>query len=158
MSDSFATPGTVALQAPLSIGFPRQEYWSGLPFSSLGDLTDPRIKLQSPALAEGFLTHEPPGKPINLYTATIINFPNYHFDYSVPQYFTVSNAALLFHGPINEGTHSPIQWDAMGLLNVHVPFQPLTVCRYHALLAIPHSITACPRVEAHVGMLPRLVL
>ena len=97
-------------------------------------------------------------KPINLYTATIINFPNYHFDHGVPQYFIVSNAALLFHGPINEGTHSPMQWDTMGLLNVHDPFQPLTVCRHHALLAIPHSITACPRVEAHVGMLPRLVL
>ena len=40
----FATPWTVACQAPLSVGFPRQEYWSGLPFPSPGDLPDPGIK------------------------------------------------------------------------------------------------------------------
>ena len=58
-----ATPWTVAHQAPLSMGFPRQEYWSGLPFSSPGDLPDPGIKPASPPLAGGFLTTEPPGKP-----------------------------------------------------------------------------------------------
>ena len=45
-----ATPWTVARQAPLSMGFPRQEYWSGLPFPSPGDLPDPGIKHASPAL------------------------------------------------------------------------------------------------------------
>ena len=45
----FATPGTVACQAPLSMGFPQQEYWSGLPFPSLGDLSDPRVKSESTA-------------------------------------------------------------------------------------------------------------
>ena len=49
MSSSFATPWTVALQAPLSMGFPRQEYWSGLPFPSPGDLPDPGIEPRSPA-------------------------------------------------------------------------------------------------------------
>ena len=49
MSDSFATPWTTALQAPLSMGFPRQEYWSGLPFPSAGDLPDPGIKPRSSA-------------------------------------------------------------------------------------------------------------
>ena len=44
-----ATPGTVARQAPLSLGFSRQEYWSGLPFSSPGDLPDPGIEPASPA-------------------------------------------------------------------------------------------------------------
>ena len=66
MSDSFVTPWTVARQAPLYVGFPRQEYWSGLPFPSLGDLPDPRIEptsLVSPALVGGFFTTEPPGKP-----------------------------------------------------------------------------------------------
>jgi len=50
VSDSLVTPGTVAHQAPLSIGFPRiwEEYWSGLPFPSLGDLPDPGIKPMSP--------------------------------------------------------------------------------------------------------------
>ena len=61
----FATPWTVAHQAPLSMGFPRQEYWSGLPFASPGDLPDPRIKptsLASPALQTGSLPLAPPGK------------------------------------------------------------------------------------------------
>ena len=44
MSDSFSTPWTVAHPAPLSVGFCRQEYWSGLPFPSLGDLADPGIE------------------------------------------------------------------------------------------------------------------
>ena len=47
---TFATPWTVAYQAPLSMGFPRQEYWSGLPFPSPGDLSNPGIKPRSPAL------------------------------------------------------------------------------------------------------------
>ena len=51
MSNSFANAWTVALQAPLSMGFPRQEYWSRLPFPSPGILPDPRIELQSPAWA-----------------------------------------------------------------------------------------------------------
>ena len=68
----FVTPWTVAFQAPLSMGFPRQESWSGLPFPSLGDLSDPGIKPTSPALAGGFfffffLTTEPPGKPMSIY-------------------------------------------------------------------------------------------
>ena len=46
----FVTPWTVAYQAPLSMGFSRQEYWSGLPFPSPGDLPDPRIEPRSPAL------------------------------------------------------------------------------------------------------------
>ena len=49
MSDVFATPRTVAQQAFLSMGFPRQEYWSGLPFPSPGDLLDPGVKLTLPA-------------------------------------------------------------------------------------------------------------
>ena len=53
---------TVARRVPLSVGFPRQEYWSGLPFPSPGDLPDPGIKPMSPALAGGCFTTEPPGK------------------------------------------------------------------------------------------------
>ena len=65
MPDSFATPWTVVRQAPLSMGFSRQEYWSGLPFPTPGDLPDPGIEpasLVSPALAGGFFTTAPPGK------------------------------------------------------------------------------------------------
>ena len=53
------TPWTVAHHAPLSMGFPRQEYWSGLLFPSLGDLPDPGIELMFPALAGGFFMAEP---------------------------------------------------------------------------------------------------
>ena len=53
MSDSFVTPWTVAHQGPLSMGCPKQEDWSGLPFPSLGDLSDPGIEPVSPALWTG---------------------------------------------------------------------------------------------------------
>ena len=58
----FATLWTVAHQAPPSMGFSRQEYWSGLPFPSPGDLPDPEVELRSPALQADALTSEPPGK------------------------------------------------------------------------------------------------
>ena len=58
----FTTSWTVDRQAPLSIGFLRQEYWSVLPFPSPGDLSLPGIEPMSPALACGFFTTEPPGK------------------------------------------------------------------------------------------------
>ena len=61
MSDSL-TPWTVAHQVPLSMGFSRQEYWSGLPFPSPGDLPDPGIKPGSPALQARSLLSEPLGK------------------------------------------------------------------------------------------------
>ena len=59
MSSSFVTPQTVAHQAPLPKGFPRQENWSGLPFPSPRDLPNPGIEPASPALAGGFFTTEP---------------------------------------------------------------------------------------------------
>ena len=68
MSDSFATPRTVAHQTPLSMGFSRQEYCSGLPFPSSGHLPDPGFKpasLAPSALAHGFFTTAPTGKPWN---------------------------------------------------------------------------------------------
>ena len=60
----FAIPWTVVYQASLSMGFSRQEYWSGLPFPSPGDLPDPRIEPRSPALQADALPSEPPGKQI----------------------------------------------------------------------------------------------
>ena len=59
----FVASWAVALQAPLSMGFSRQEYWSGLPFPPLGDLPNPEIEPSSPASSGGFFTTEPPGKP-----------------------------------------------------------------------------------------------
>ena len=59
----FVTPWTVAYQAPLSMGFSRQGYWSGLPFPSLGDLPNSGIEPGSPTLQTDALPSEPPGKP-----------------------------------------------------------------------------------------------
>ena len=53
------TPWTVAPQAPMSMGFPRQEYWGGLPFPSPEDFLDPGIEPASPALQADFLLTEP---------------------------------------------------------------------------------------------------
>ena len=58
-----AAPWTVANQAHLSMGFSRQEYWTELPCPPPGVLPNPRIEPTSPALAGGFFTTEPPGKP-----------------------------------------------------------------------------------------------
>ena len=66
----FATQWTVTHQAPLSMEFSRQEYWSRLAFPALGDLPDPANEPASPALAGGFsffFTTEPPGKPYTLH-------------------------------------------------------------------------------------------
>ena len=59
----FATPWTIAYQAPLSVGFSRQEYWSGLPFPSPGDFSHPGIKPGSPVLQAISLLSKPPGQP-----------------------------------------------------------------------------------------------
>ena len=79
-----ATPWTVAHQLPLSMGFPKQEYWSGLPFPSLGDLPDPGIEPRSLALVGRFFTTEPPGKPPSSPLSPL---------YSVP-----SSSSCLFYG------------------------------------------------------------
>ena len=72
MSDSLETPWTAAHQAPLYMGFSRQEYWSGSPFPPPEDLSDPEMEPRplrspaSPALTGGFFTAEAPGRPIIL--------------------------------------------------------------------------------------------
>ena len=60
----FSTPWTIARQAPLSMGFSRQEYWSGLPFPSPGDLPDSGIEPEFPAGQADPLPSEPPGEPL----------------------------------------------------------------------------------------------
>ena len=69
---SLATPWTAAHQAPLPMGFSRQEYWSGLPFPSPGDLPDPGIKPRSPALQADSLLTELQGKPHINHSSIII--------------------------------------------------------------------------------------
>ena len=60
---TLANPWTVSCRAPLFMGFPRQEYWRGLPFPSPGDLPDPEMEPGSLALQADSLPIEPPGKP-----------------------------------------------------------------------------------------------
>ena len=77
MSDSLATPWTVAHQAPLYMGFPRQEYWSGLPFPPSGDLPDPGIEPMSPvcpAMQADSLLLKPSGKLLNLKSLKLFHF------------------------------------------------------------------------------------
>ena len=81
------TPWTVAYQAPLSMGFSRQEYWSGLPFPSPGDLPGPGIEPGSPALQTDALLSEPPGK---LEGIIVI------FNLGLPQPVTLSKSTDLF--------------------------------------------------------------
>ena len=68
MPDSFETPWTVACQAPLSMGFPRQKYWRGLPFPPPGDLPDPGTEPRSTHIAGRFFTTEPLGKLLSVLT------------------------------------------------------------------------------------------
>ena len=63
MPDSFEIPWTVAHQSPLSIGFPRQEYWREFPFPSLGGSSQLRDQTYISGFASEFFTAEPPGKP-----------------------------------------------------------------------------------------------
>ena len=81
MSDSFAPLWAVACWAPLSMGFPRQEYWSELPFPPQGNLPDSGIE---PALASGFFTTEPLEKPILVYQTLLnLSFLNSFVNFSV---------------------------------------------------------------------------
>ena len=75
----FVTPWTVARQASLSMGFSRQEYWSGLPFPFSGNLPNSQIKPRSPALQADSLPFEPPGKPI--YGKPMVNRSFLQIDY-----------------------------------------------------------------------------
>ena len=77
MSGSFASPWIVAHQALLSMGFPRQEYWSGAPFPSPGDLPGPGFEPPFPALTGGFFTTDLPGKPTFLSSSSLVNPPNH---------------------------------------------------------------------------------
>ena len=85
----FVTPWTVAYQAPLSIRFSRQLYWSGLPFPSPGDLPNPGIKPRSSALQTDTLPSEPPGKNnLQIYCDT---FQNIH---SILHYTRINNPKI----------------------------------------------------------------
>ena len=72
---NLATSQTVPCQAPLSMEFSRQEYWSRLSFPAPGDLADTRIEPTSPELAGGFFTTESPGKPLSSTVTWVYSYP-----------------------------------------------------------------------------------
>ena len=83
----FATPWTVACQAPLSMGFSRQEYWSGLPLPSPGDLSNPGIEPGSSALQAEALPSEPPRKPIGINLCFLFSSYVYHLRIYLNNFF-----------------------------------------------------------------------
>ena len=76
------TPWTAAHQAPLSMGFCRQEYWSGLPFPSSGDLPEPEIKPWSPELQVDSLPTELPGTPFYLFILATLGLRHFLWTFS----------------------------------------------------------------------------
>ena len=117
MYNSFATPRTIACQAPLSMGFPSPEYWSGLPFPPPGDLLDPGIELTFAALAGRLFTTEPPGKPfvkyilkafnINPTVTKIATIHCSHLSKQVPSPVKTSSLRLLVYDEGNPDTENP---------------------------------------------------
>ena len=97
----FETPWTVAHQAPLSMEFSRQEYWSGLPFPSPGDLPDPGIEPRSPTLQADSLPSKPPGKPQNIVYLPIEENPTINSLNKVYFFHLVRNSEAKF------GSYSP---------------------------------------------------
>ena len=88
----FSTPWTVtAHHAPLSMGFPRPKYWHRLPFPSPGDFSNPEINPVSPALACGFFTTAPPGKPDHIFTYHLHNIYTFF-----PKMAEVSSGFILY--------------------------------------------------------------
>ena len=82
----FATPWTVAYQGPLSMGFSRQEYWSGLPFPSPGYLPNPGIEPRSSTLQADPLPSEPPGKPEVVHKSLYHHFNQYRAHSKLPSF------------------------------------------------------------------------
>ena len=98
----FVTLCTVACQAPLSTGFSRQEYWSGLPFPLQGDLPDPGMEPTSPVSQTDSLPPEPPRKPYSTYNSLHLLSPNSQFIppqhlslYAAPSVFSMSVVTTL---------------------------------------------------------------
>ena len=100
------TPWIVAHQASLSLGFSRQEYWSGLPSPSSGDLPDPGIEPTSPALAGGLFATGPPGKLVWVPKTAIRLFANKNTSFT---------SSFLVRGP--EGWCFKIRWNQMQAFN-----------------------------------------
>ena len=118
----YAIPWTVAYQAPSSMEFSRQEYWSRLPFPSPGDLPNPWIELRSPALQANALLSEPPGKPYVIET-------------------NVQNARRLLQGAPNQA-HTLKEWISSAICTVWANTGELldTVSKWYAYAELTHMV------------------
>ena len=164
----FVTPWTVAHQAPLSMRFSRQEYWTGLPFSSPGDLPDPGIEPKCPTLQAEALTSEPPGKPKppscpltahkNLFPFNIeslgLNFPTlfqiilFHWDelQTLCAYSLLSFLSRAYKAICLSSRDIPPPWvgcwvgtAALGLLGLSLSVESLS-CEQTEMNVIPQSV------------------
>ena len=128
----FVTPWTVAHQAPLSMGFSRQEYRSGLPFSSPGDLPNLGIESWSPALQVDSLPSESPGKPMKLLAQCLANSKYYYriIFVKVTSWFSLSisiNSKTAVY-PVAQVRFSDIRFD----------YSYIFTSNYHLVLLFSH--------------------
>ena len=109
----FATPWTSACQAPSFMWFTRQEYWNGLPFPPPGDLPNLGKESTSSALASGFFTTEPPGKPITLYKRLFFlplglgMFPFMCWELCYPKVYGLHHPVMHFFS-LSDLSHHPV--------------------------------------------------
>ena len=123
----FATPWTVACQAPLSRGFSRQEYWSGLPFPSPGDLPDPGIEPRSPTLEAGALTSEPPGKSSYRYTTTYLSIYHWHIFELFPAFWLLKVMLLRSFKSLGGYKFSLLSSQYLGIEAHYIGFQSFQI-------------------------------
>ena len=106
-SHSIMSLWTIAHPAPLSMGFPRQKYWSGLSFPSPGDFPNLWIKPTSPALAGGFFITEPSEKPV--YLAKLYQIDTLKIAWAIESFYNGSN-------PFHQRRFKPIRYYSVGKL------------------------------------------
>ena len=133
----FATPWTVAHQPPPSMEISRQEYWSGLPFPSPGDVPNPGIEPMSPTLQADTLAPEPPGKPSSVHMRESFIFSTYE---SLVRYIYLQNT-------------SPIPWLVFSLSSCLFPF--LLILTQRSLLTAWERLlpTSMPQMEFDILVL-----
>ena len=124
----FATPWNVAHQAPLFMGFPRQEYWSGLPSPSPADLCDPVIKPSSPALAESSLTTSSVQllSHVQLFGDPMGCSPPGFSVHGISQARILKGVAISF----SSGSFGPTDWTCISCIGRKIPYWGATRC-YH---------------------------
>ena len=139
----FATLKTIAHQASLSMGFPRQEYWNGLPFPSPGDFPDPGSELTSPALANRFFITEPPEKSIYIHIYNNITFSRkLKTKPDSWQHLTSTNIYCLAKSPfqINYKPESCVKQSPAFLCTIWSQFLGLAFNKtFKSIKKIPHS-------------------